>query len=44
MEGLKSSEVHWIVSDYIGVSRGCPGDFTYASHREFYATYCDLTI
>jgi hypothetical protein len=44
MEGLKSSEIHWVVNDYIGVSGGYLGDFTYASHREFYASYCDLPI
>lgn len=44
MEGLKPSEIHWIVNDYIGVSGGYLGDFTYASHREFYASYCDLAI
>lgn len=44
MEGLKSSEIHWVVNSYIGVAGGYLGDFTYASHREFYASYCDLTI
>ncbi len=44
MEGLKSSEIHWVVHGYIGVAGGYLGDFTYASHREFYAAYCDLEI
>ena len=44
MEGLKLSEIHWVVNDYIGVSGGYLGDFSYASHREFYASYCDLEI
>ncbi|UBB24830.1 abortive infection family protein [Pseudoxanthomonas beigongshangi] len=44
MEGLKSSEIHWVVNNYIGVSGGYLGDFSYASHREFYADYCDLEI
>ncbi len=44
MEGLRPSEIHWIVSHYIGVSGGYLGDFSYASHREFYAGYCDLNI
>lgn len=44
MEGLKSSEIHWVVSNYIGVSGGYLGDFSYASHREFYANYCDLEV
>jgi len=44
MEGLRPSEIHWIVSHYIGVAGGYLGDFSYASHREFYAAYCDLKI
>ena len=44
MEGLKSSEIHWVVNNYIGVSGGYLGDFSYASHREFYANYCDLEV
>lgn len=44
MNGLRPSEIHWIVNHYIGVSGGYLGDFSYASHREFYAAYCDLKI
>lgn len=44
MEGLRPSEVHWVIGDYIGVSGGYLGDFTYATHREFYAAYCDLSL
>jgi len=44
MDGLRPSEVHWIVNHYIGVSGGYLGDFSYATHREFYAAYCDLAI
>ena len=44
MEGLRPTEIHWIISHYIGVSGGYLGDFTYPSHREFYAAYCDLTV
>lgn len=44
MEGLRSSEIHWVVHNYIGVTGGHLGDFTYASHREFYSSYCDLEI
>ncbi|ASR44190.1 hypothetical protein BEN78_13250 [Xanthomonas citri pv. mangiferaeindicae] len=44
MDGLRPSEIHWIVNHYIGVSGGYLGDFSYASHREFYAAYCDLKI
>lgn len=44
MGGLKASEIHWVVTAYVGVSGGYLGDFTYATHREFYAAYCDLVI
>ncbi len=44
MEGLRPTEIYWIISHYIGVSGGYLGDFTYSSHREFYAAYCDLTV
>lgn len=44
MEGLKPSEIHWVVNHYIGVSGGYLGDFSYASHREFYSNYCDLDV
>jgi len=41
---LSSSEIHWLVSSYIGVSEGYLGDMSYRTHREFYPAYCDLTI
>lgn len=44
MNGLKSSEIHWVVHSYIGVSGGYLGDFSYRTHREFYPAYCDLEI
>lgn len=44
MAGLKTSEIHWIVNSYIGVSGGYLGDFTYRSHREFYPAFCDLDL
>jgi len=44
MTGLKSSEIHWIVNSYLGVSDGYLADFSYRSHREFYPAYCDLAI
>lgn len=44
MSKLGEVEVNIIIS-YIGVhSGGYLGDFTYASHAEFYPTYCDLNI
>lgn len=44
MDGLRPTEIHWIANHYIGVSGGYLGDFTYPSHREFYAAYCDLKV
>jgi hypothetical protein len=44
MGDLKQSDVHWVVNDYIGVTDGYLGDFSYRSHREFYPAYCDLEI
>ena len=41
---LKSSEIHWLVHNYIGVDGGYLGDFSYSTHREFYPGFCDLTI
>lgn len=41
---LKKSEILKLVNDYIGVSAGYLGDFSYNSHREFYPYYCDLDI
>jgi hypothetical protein len=32
------------VNDYIGVSGGYLGDFSYRTHTEFYPQYCDLDI
>lgn len=44
MGELKKSEMHWVINDYIGVSDGYLGDFSYRTHREFYPAYCDLDI
>lgn len=44
MNGLKSSEVHWVVQGYIGVNDGYLGDFSYRTHRDFYPAYCDLEL
>lgn len=41
---LKSSEIYWVVNDYIGVDGGFLGDFTYRSHRDFYPGFCDLEL
>jgi hypothetical protein len=40
--GLTPGEVITIVNRFIGVSGGYLGDFSYRSHDEFYAEYCDL--
>jgi hypothetical protein len=44
MAGLKSSEIHWVVNSYLGVSDGYLADFSYRTHRDFYPGYCDLVI
>lgn len=41
---LTRSEIFQLVNDYIGVSQGYLGDFTYRTHHEFYPYYCDLDI
>jgi len=43
-QGLSSGEIHRIVNNYIGVSGGYLGDFTYRGLEEFYPVYCDLEI
>ncbi len=42
--GLTRPEIYKVVNDYIGVSGGYLGDFSYRSHAEFYPYYCDLDI
>lgn len=44
---LTAGEVLRVVNRYIGVSGGylrLPDRFTYASHNDFYAEYCDVTV
>lgn len=41
---LTSRQIYQLVNDYIGVSDGYLGDFSYRTHREFYPYYCDLDI
>jgi hypothetical protein len=41
---LTRPEIYKVVNDYIGVSGGYLGDFSYRSHAEFYPYYCDLDI
>jgi hypothetical protein len=45
--GLTEAEIVRIVNRYIGVSGGylgLPDRFTYRTHAEFYAEYCDLSV
>jgi Abortive infection C-terminus len=42
--GLTRPEITRIVNRYIGVSGGYLGDFSYGSHSDFYAEYCDLDL
>ncbi len=44
MAGLTRKDIYWVVNRYIGVSGGYLGDFSYRTHSEFYAEYCDLNI
>nr|WP_258010864.1 abortive infection family protein [Stenotrophomonas maltophilia] len=41
---MRSSEIHWVVHQYLGVEGGFLGDFTHRTHREFYPAFCDLDI
>ncbi|MFP3378920.1 abortive infection family protein [Bacillus sp. SIMBA_069] len=43
MDKLEQKEVYSVVS-YIGVNGGYLGDFSYASHADFYPSYCGLGI
>ena len=47
MSGLTDPEIVRIVNRYIGVSGGylgLPERFTYRTHADFYAEYCDLSV
>ncbi len=41
---LTRPEICRLVNDYIGVSQGYLGGFSYKTHQEFYPYYCDLDI
>jgi hypothetical protein len=46
-EGLTGAEIVRIVNRYVGVSGGylgLPERFTYRTHADFYAEYCDLSV
>jgi hypothetical protein len=44
MAGLSPQQIAKIVYAYIGVEGGYLGDFSYATHAQFYPLYCDLDI
>ncbi len=44
MKPLTRQEIYRVVYDYIGVSQGYLGDFSYRTHQEFYPRYCGLEI
>jgi hypothetical protein len=39
---LKNSDIYKLINQYIGVSGGYLGDFSYRTHNEFYPEYCEL--
>jgi predicted RNA-binding protein Jag len=41
---LTLGEILKLVNEYIGVSSGYLGDFTYRSHQEFYPQFCDVEV
>ena len=44
MPGLTNKQIAKIVYRYIGVEGGYLGDFSYATHAQFYPLYCDLDV
>lgn len=44
MQGLTRPEITKIVYNYIGVDKGYLGDFSYATHQDFYPLWCGLDI
>lgn len=44
MNRLTRQEIAKVVFEYIGVAGGYLGDFSYATHTQFYPLYCDLDI
>lgn len=41
---LKKGQIIRLVNDYIGVSGGYLGDFSYRTHQDFYPCYCEIDI
>lgn len=41
---ISAIDIEKITKRYIGVRNGYLGDFSYASHKEFYPLYCNLSI
>lgn len=42
MKQLNSREISLLVTNYIGISAGYLGDFSYSSHASFYPDYCQI--
>lgn len=42
--GLRQSEIYLLVSEYLGGTGGYLYGFSYSTHDEFYAQYCDLDV
>ena len=40
--GLPRGAILFVVNQWIGVSGGYLGDFTYRTHQDFYAEFCDI--
>ena len=41
---MTMGEILKLVNEYVGVHGGYLGDFTYRTHQEFYAQFCDLEV
>jgi hypothetical protein len=44
VNGVNLSDIYKLVNEYIGVSGGYLGDFTYRTHSEFYPQFCELEL
>ena len=44
MEGMTRREIVRLVKNYIGVTDGYLGDFSYRTHEDFYPEFCELDI
>ncbi|MGL6096223.1 MAG: hypothetical protein ACRC7O_10560 [Fimbriiglobus sp.] len=44
MAGMTGQEIIRLVKQYVGVTDGHLGDFSFATLRDFYAEFCDLSF